>query len=395
MNILQYIPFTAQNRRRKLLNELAGQRHSNDDILTDAEKAEFDRVIAALKTAPAGKAPEKEAEKAAAKLGKRNMVGDWLDLFLVVGAVAFGLRALYFQPFRIPTSSMQPTLYGIHHIDKEHEGSPLLGKNKLVNALLYAAKETKCTVKADGMLDRDSLAHDASGFFGETIFSIGGKPHSAAGDPAKVIDFAKLDPYRIYRKNEVIADGYISLGDHLFVERFSIYLTALKRGDVIVFTTENLYDENNEPVINGGFFYIKRLAALPGDTIKIVENQLWVKPANEKSFQKIQDISEPFQKVYSGKGGYHGHISEMGAGAFAAGGEYTVPADHYFMLGDNSQFSKDSRFFGPVPRRNIMGRAFLVFWPFSRRAGLVDKAAPVDIPTGNHGAATFPVMSKQ
>ena len=67
MNILQYIPFTAQNRRRKLLNELAGQRHSNDDILTDAEKAEFDRVIAALKTAPAGKAPEKEAEKAAAK----------------------------------------------------------------------------------------------------------------------------------------------------------------------------------------------------------------------------------------------------------------------------------------------------------------------------------------
>jgi signal peptidase I len=65
------------------------------------------------------------------------------------------------------------------------------------------------------------------------------------------------------------------------------------------------------------------------------------------------------------------------------------------MLGDNSRFSKDSRFFGAVPRRNIMGRAFLVFWPFSRRFGVVDSKEALDIPTGEAGVATFPVMSKQ
>ena len=395
MDILKYIPYTPQCRRRKLLNELASSRHCDDDLLTAEEKSSFDKIISDLKSSPIGKEPEKTASTLAAKLSKRNAVGDWLDLFLVVGAVAFGLRALYFQPFRIPTSSMQPTLYGLHDISEDHAGASLLGKSKITDALLYTSKQVNCTIKEDGVLDTDSLTFDNSGIYGETSFKIGSKRYTMPGDPAKVIDFANLDPQKEYKKNDTIAKGYISLGDHLFVERFSVYLTPLKRGDVIVFTTEDLYDENNEPVVNGGFFYIKRLAALPGDTIKIVDNQLWVKPKNADGFQKIQDIAEPFKKVYSGMGGYHGHVSQMGTGPFANQTEYTVPENCYFMLGDNSRFSKDSRFFGAVPRRNIMGRAFLVFWPFSRRAGLVDTAPPIPKPTGNHGIGTFDVMSAQ
>ena len=395
MNILQYIPYTPQCRRRKLLRELAARRHGDDDILTLQEKQEYADIIDSLQNSPVGKAAEKTAAAAAAKLSKRNAVGDWLDLFLVVGAVAFGLRALYFQPFRIPTGSMQPTLYGVHYIDEKHEGSPLLGRHKLSDALLYAAKSTDFTIQQDGNLDPQSMQYDSSGIFGETSFNIGNYRYFLPGDPVKVVDFFNPDRDKSYLKGEKIRRGAISLGDHLFVERFSIYLTPLKRGDIIIFTTEDLYDENNEPVIDGGYFYIKRLAALPGDIIKIVNNQLYVKPEGKGEFRRIQDISEPFKKVYSGKGGYHGHVSNMGAGAFADGSEYTVPAGHYFMLGDNSRFSKDSRFFGAVPRRNIMGRAFLVFWPFSRRLGIADNAAPVDIPTGEHGYGTFNVMSKQ
>ena len=395
MNILQYIPYTPQCRRRKLLRELKTRRHYDDDILTAHEKEEYDRAITALQDAPLGREPEKLAEKSVAGLCKRNCIGDWLDLFLVVGAVAFGLRALYFQPFRIPTSSMQPTLYGVHYIGEKHAGSPLLGKNKFTDAALYAARSVDVSVAREGILEPQSMEYDNSGIFGETSFSIGGHGYTLPGDPVKVVDFFQLDPQCSYRKGDLLNRGAISLGDHLFVERFSIYLTPLKRGDVIVFTTEDLYDENNAPVIDGGYFYIKRLAALPGDTVKIVDDQLFVKPAGEKLFRKIQDIAEPFKKVYSGKGGYHGHISNMGAGAFACGGEYIVPAGHYFMLGDNSRFSKDSRFFGAVPRRNIMGRAFLVFWPFSRRAGIVDRVSPVDVPTGKHGIGTFHVMSMQ
>lgn len=395
MNILEYIPYTPQCRRRKLLRELVSRRHYDDDILTADERSSFDRIISDLRNAPLGRTPEKTAASAAAKLCKRSMIGDWLDLFLVVGAVAFGLRALYFQPFRIPTGSMQPTLYGVHYVDSQHEGSPLLGKNKAADVLLYAAKSVDAKAPADGYITADSLLHDSSGIFGSTSFDIGGSRCTLPGDPVKVIDFFGLDPQTEYQRGQQLRRGAISLGDHLFVERFSIYLTPLKRGDIIIFTTEDLLDENQTPVIDSGYFYIKRLAALPGDTIKIVDDQLYIKTAAEKIFRRIQDISEPFKKVYSGKGGYHGHVSGMGAGAFADGSEYTVPEGHYFMLGDNSRFSKDSRFFGAVPRRNIMGRAFLVFWPFSRRTGIADSCQPVDEPTGKHGLGTFYIMSKQ
>jgi signal peptidase I len=51
------------------------------------------------------------------------------------------------------------------------------------------------------------------------------------------------------------------------------------------------------------------------------------------------------------------------------------------MLGDNSESSSDGRYFGPVPRENIVGRACFVWWPFSRRWGLVDRAEPLSEPT--------------
>ena len=80
---------------------------------------------------------------------------------------------------------------------------------------------------------------------------------------------------------------------------------------------------------------------------------------------------------------------------FASGHEFVIPADSYLMLGDNSNFSMDSRYFGVVPRRNLIGRAWFVFYPFSRRIGYADRNEPVDEPTGEAGITAFPVMSKQ
>ena len=55
---------------------------------------------------------------------------------------------------------------------------------------------------------------------------------------------------------------------------------------------------------------------------------------------------------------------------------FTLDDDEYFMLGDNSENSQDSRFWGIVPRQNIVGRANLVYWPFSRRWGFTDNIEP-------------------
>jgi signal peptidase I len=51
------------------------------------------------------------------------------------------------------------------------------------------------------------------------------------------------------------------------------------------------------------------------------------------------------------------------------------------MLGDNSENSRDSRFWGTAPRRNLIGRACFVWWPFLRRWGLVDRLEPLDVPS--------------
>ena len=381
---------------RKWYSAAVIRRHSEDDLLNEKQRQELDILLAEAK----GAAPENleqfrmRYEKILPRYHHAG-IRELLDLLVVVGAVAFGIRALYFQPFRIPTSSMQPTLFGIHYMSRENATNPLLGKLPgPLNYALFSAQRAYAVVQQDGVLDPDSLRHQNGLFKETTSFKIGNYTYTLPGDPRKVVDYAQLAP-RHYSKGELLADGYRSLGDHLFVERFSLYLNPPRRGDVMVFTTEGLraYDRNLSE--QSGFYYVKRLAALPGDTLKIIDNTLHIRPAGETEFTPVYNLSEAFKKVYSGKGGYQGHLSFMGEHLNEPGKEFTVPAEHYFMLGDNSQFSLDSRFFGAVPRKNLIGRAWLVFWPISRRWGIIDRKDAVDVPTGEAQGSTFPVMYLQ
>jgi signal peptidase I len=77
------------------------------------------------------------------------------------------------------------------------------------------------------------------------------------------------------------------------------------------------------------------------------------------------------------------------------GVSYYVPDNCYFMLGDNSKFSSDSRIWGVVPRHNIIGKAAFVFWPFSRRFGIADSPKELDIVTTKSLLTTFKEMYQQ
>ncbi len=164
---------------------------------------------------------------------------------------------------------------------------------------------------------------------------------------------------------------------------------------MIVFNTDGLTVDGRRLADASGFYYIKRLVGLPGDTLKIVGNQLYVKPQGAKVFKKIQEIAPAFEKIYSGKGGYQGHLNHMGRYLATPGEEFKLGPDRYFMMGDNSSFSLDSRFFGAVPRENLVGKAWIVFWPFTRRWGWVDRQGPIDAPTGEPERGTFKVMYRQ
>ncbi|MFA4854452.1 MAG: signal peptidase I [Candidatus Omnitrophota bacterium] len=139
-------------------------------------------------------------------------------------------------------------------------------------------------------------------------------------------------------------------GDLILVNKFiygakvpfmNLRLPALrepKRGDVLVF----IYPEDKDKD------FIKRLVGLPGETVEIKGGSIYIndKPAQEPVFNRI----------------YYYNRGDFGA----EGQKITVPKDSYFVLGDNSASSKDSRYWGFVPKDNLLGKALIVYWPLSR-----------------------------
>ena len=131
MNFLR--TFLLKRSNRKLYRDITSSvRHTlaeDDDILSDEEKARLEEFAGAADEAKSNPDPREcaEALKAVAQdyalYSGRSSFRAWmcsvLDVLAVAFGVAFGLRALFVQPFQIPTSSMQPTLFGIHYIDRE------------------------------------------------------------------------------------------------------------------------------------------------------------------------------------------------------------------------------------------------------------------------------------
>lgn len=394
---------------RKFREATASLCHADDDILSPDQKTGLNKLIQDARDA------EKNCDPAAEKQLTERLAGivpprrfaklrEWLDIIAVALAVAFGIRGLFLQPFKIPTSSMQPTLYGIHYMKPEGNANPWAFKlPQPLSGILFSTRNAEMTVKKTGTLDTESFRIGGNAFFDTLDFEIAGETYHLPGAPNKVAEYSGIVsvPDRIFQQGEVITNGKLSQGDHLFVDRWSINLSGLHRGDVTVFTTENIVAPDGSKLMDqSGFYYIKRLAGLPGDTLKIVNGQLYVKPAGAKEFQKIQELAPVFEKVYSGKGGYQGHTNspgDMPCGYYLRTGEeeFLVPENEYFMLGDNTKYSSDSRIWGTVPRRNIVGKAFFVFWPLSRRWGLADTQGAYDVPTGKSVRGTFPSMYLQ
>ena len=160
-----------------------------------------------------------------------------------------------------------------------------------------------------------------------------------------------------------------------------------KRGEVMVFR----YPEN--PSID----YIKRIVGLPGDTITYRNKQLILngKPLKMESVGEYTYLESGLSYVYNqryieslGERGHNIIINPDVPGLHLSGvhqfpfeenciyqhSEFTctVPAGNYFTMGDNRDSSSDSRYWGFVPERNIVGKAFLIWWNFSdlKRIGL-------------------------
>ena len=168
------------------------------------------------------------------------------------------------------------------------------------------------------------------------------------------------------------------VGDHLFVDRVSLAPKTrwigpllpygkIHRGDIMVFISPK------EP----GLYLVKRVRGLPGDKIHLKDNQLYVNGElqNEEPFVKHDPAigSDPyrdnFPNVPMPPGEGIPDYWRLTMRSHVQDGDFVVPRDHYFAMGDNREHSFDSRYFGPVPQENLIGRPMFIYWSFETPPG--------------------------
>lgn len=147
--------------------------------------------------------------------------------------------------------------------------------------------------------------------------------------------------------------------DRFYIEKLTYMFHDPQRGDIIVFRTDGI----PTPGVIKSTYYFKRVAGIPGDRIGIVPPNLIVNG---------QPLKEPaiFATISSCRGGYGGFSPAdpvtPGALLTSPTNEVFLGEGEFYVLGDNTRNSWDSRYWGPVPRKNIVGRVIAIYWPLNR-----------------------------
>jgi signal peptidase I len=283
-----------------------------------------------------------------------------IEVILVAIVVAIGIRSYFLQPFKIPTGSMQPTLNGIiGHPTPATQPAPNILRQ--IGEFVILGRNYINVVSAQDDQVTQVLPKKFAFFFTFSRIVCERQNFLVYAPPDTLRQDFKVLPGNHYGKGETIAKGAVDTGDQVFVDKFTYNFVKPHRGDVFVFRTDNIFGIPGDPE-TGAPFFIKRLGGVPGDTLRIDPPLLHVNGKVAEGFG--------FGRVMAAKDGYRG---------YAPGRDYlsdptkiyTVPERHFFAMGDNSYNSYDSRWWGPVPEENLVGRGLFVYWPFNRHWGLI------------------------
>jgi signal peptidase I len=168
-----------------------------------------------------------------------------------------------------------------------------------------------------------------------------------------------VKPFRIPSESMVPT---LEVGQRVLVDRVSLRFGTPSRGDVLVFKPPKGSDDNvcgvRQPSDSpcprptpqhSDTNYIKRLVAVGGDRLKVIAGRVYLNGKRQK---------EPFINPSADC-----EICNLPH-------EITIPKGMYFMMGDNRGESADSRYWGPIPKKWIIGEAFMTYWPPGRIGGL-------------------------
>jgi signal peptidase I len=316
-------------------------------------------------------------EKTATKWIKPYPYAEWRDnveVFLVAIVVAMGIRTFFLQPFKIPTGSMQPTLYGV--TTKDLRGDPnftmpgFLGRT--YELLVHGRIFHQFIAAQDGHIVRiGPVDHSLHIVNRQTIwveYAGGGEVPltlwCGPDDPANQARW--LDHPWFFHKGDPILRFEETTGDHLFVDRLTYNFRHPRRGEIIVFKTKGIAG-----LVNQDQFYIKRLIGLPGDTVTIGDdrhvrvNGLRL-DAGTPHFANVYGFDPKMEPEDSH---YSGHVLDPRSRYLrTAEDSITVPPRSYIVFGDNTVNSLDSRFWGALSEQNVIGKSFFIYWPITTRS---------------------------
>ena len=335
--------------------------------------------------------------------------------FLVVAAIVIlGIRTYFVQPFKIPTNSMWPSYYGmtarVYHLPAERPG-PLA---RAFGFLAGGAVNYDLPAPDSGEVSADFFE---SGYLAYTetpgrrwlvfpttlhVYSlyVNGTPvrievpedfrfeeviqeaffhghddmmahlrrEGARGgaEPVMLNVHPGSGPYRAYRfslgrsvrRAEMLLAFDLLTGDQLFVDRMSYHFVRPAVGQGFVFRTDNIpgISDDGSRIQQ---YYIKRLVGLPRDTLEIKKFTLYRNGAPITG-------TPAFAKNARQEEGYPGY---QNVGALGLGQAMKVPPGGFLALGDNSANSKDGRYWGYVPAKDVVGKPLFIYYPFTRRWG--------------------------
>ncbi|HLP77098.1 MAG TPA: signal peptidase I [Candidatus Paceibacterota bacterium] len=362
-------------------------------IAAGADKTTLEKQIASL-------------DEAATKWLKPYPNAAWrenVEVLLVALAVAMAVRTFFLQPFKIPTGSMQPTLYGVT--------SKVLSPDFKIPTGLQRIKEWfQGTSYLHIVAPEDGEFQGAEEPVRLAIFNIYQKLHFAGktisiwfppdyGSEGLAPSYGGTHSYpryrsdaqlgQIFKKGEDIIKVKVNAGDHLFVDRVSYNFRAPERGDIVVFETHGITEMTSWVPNQGDTFYIKRLVGLGGETLELQRDYdvAGVPGAGDLHVpvghlvvdgKPLSASTQHFENLYSFSGAgktnsityqenhYYGHALLQ---RLAPGRSFTVGTNNFFVMGDNTMNSSDSRYWGDFPQSKVIGRSFFVYWPITDRFG--------------------------
>ena len=394
--------------RKHVFHILCAQR----DLLTPQAVENMTRALAAVQDAVRSGAKDEALKKEMERL--EQAANKWLrpyshpawrenvEVLLVAITVVVAIWTFFLKTFKIPTGSMQPTLFGVTSRNLLNDSSFQKPTGwERVKEWFEGVSYVHVVADSDGELQAvEPPVHLLIFNIKQTIW-IGGQSQTIWFPPdygeqslqmraglRTRVDFGEGQKYQ---KGQDVVKIQVVAGDHLFVDRLTYNFRKPQRGEIVVFATAGIPEERREPFrVPGDQFYIKRLVGLGGETLSLAPDYEVVGASQFGgggvpvghllvNGQPLSASTPHFENLYSFPGvppgtktipyqenQYQGHalIRELGPGR-----EFQVATNHLFVMGDNTMNSLDSRFWGDFPADSVIGKSFFVYWPITQRFG--------------------------